>query len=81
MRTTRTTYERYKKFVETEGVDDASLKEALELFAAAGSADEVFRAYGNLDKAWKVYLPHVAKPWMSVRFCRTEGVCYLRETT
>ena len=54
-------YERYKKFVETEGVDDASLKEALELFAAAGSADEVFRAYENLDKAWKVYLPHVGK--------------------
>ena len=54
-------YERYKKFVETEGVDDASLKEALELFAAAGSADEVFRAYENLDKAWKAYLPHAGK--------------------
>ena len=54
-------YERYKKFVETEGVDDASLKEALELFVAAGSADEVFRAYENLDKAWKAYLPHAGK--------------------
>ena len=54
-------YERYKKFVETEGVDDISLKEALELFAVAGSADEVFRAYENLDKAWKAYLPHAGK--------------------
>ena len=42
-------------------MDDISLKEALELFAVAGSADEVFRAYENLDKAWKAYLPHAGK--------------------
>ena len=69
-------YERYKKFVETEGVDEASLKEALELFAAAGSADEVFRAYENLDKAWKVYLPHVGKA-VDVSSVLPDGGCLL----
>ena len=58
-------YERYKKFVETEGVDDASLKEALELFAAAGSADEV----SGLMRIW-IRLGRSIYPMWQSRGCQ-----------
>ena len=76
MRTTKDAYERYKKFVETEGVDDASLKEALELLPQQVRPMRFSGLMGIWIRLGRSIYPMWAKPWMSVRFL-PDGGCLL----
>ena len=55
-------YTTYKEYVESEGVEDATLKAALDAFAAAGSPEEFYAAYKAMQEAWNAYIPTTKKP-------------------
>ncbi len=55
-------YERCLSFLESENLAGDELRRAVDAFAGAETADEVFRAYETMDRAWKGSLPQASVP-------------------